>query len=323
MPPTGKRCAGCGEVKTFINFHRTKKINDGFKSRCKQCIKVETTARYERLRDRPVTVKEKRCLDCKRIKKAAEFHPHRLVKDGLNTRCKDCDGKNSTENRQHTAGLNAKWIMEQGGKCKNCGEDRLDALMQVAKDPRKKTRPLARATTEANRLRQLERVHVLCACCRRVQWYRALMQRMTETYPSLLMTPHSIRVRKRREDTVAYLRAMKRRIGKCSTCDRSCDTHDHATLASFDFDHLDRSTKIRHISAMACWARVKLDAELEKCRLLCANCHTIHSRDQVNHRQRTDALNSLQESTSKEEEPDIGPVDNDWTKLFCVPLDVM
>lgn len=59
---------------------------------------------------------------------------------------------------------------------------------------------------------------------------------------------------------------------KCSNCgyDRS--------IVALDFDHIDPAAKTFPISqnlAVAKWER--LVAEVEKCRVLCANCHRIHT----------------------------------------------
>ncbi|MHC4106224.1 MAG: hypothetical protein ACYSR9_14875, partial [Planctomycetota bacterium] len=36
-------------------------------------------------------VKQKRCTKCEKWKKESEFGKHRTSKDGLRTRCRDCD----------------------------------------------------------------------------------------------------------------------------------------------------------------------------------------------------------------------------------------
>ena len=46
------------------------------------------------------------------------------------------------------------------------------------------------------------------------------------------------------------------------------------------FDHIDTSTKIQEISNMKKGDLKKLIAEVRKCRVLCANCHAIHSKNQ-------------------------------------------
>lgn len=52
--------------------------------------------------------------------------------------------------------------------------------------------------------------------------------------------------------------------GKCVRCGSTED---------LQFDHIDRSTKVTEITRMFTFARAKLDAELEKCQLLCKPCH--------------------------------------------------
>jgi len=39
-----------------------------------------------------------------------------------------------------------------------------------------------------------------------------------------------------------------------------------------DFDHV-RGAKVSGIAQMAFWGRDKVEAEMEKCDLVCANCH--------------------------------------------------
>ena len=51
---------------------------------------------------------------------------------------------------------------------------------------------------------------------------------------------------------------------------------------ALQFDHLDTSTKIQDISNMKKGNLKKLIAEVRKCRVLCANCHSIHSKNQRN-----------------------------------------
>lgn len=315
MASTGKRCTRCGEVKMFINFHRKGKNSDAFRSECKQCTKIQIHNRYEKYKGREVTVKEKRCVSCKSIKKASEFRIDRLA---LRAQCKDCECRCATENRQRTAALNARWIVEHGAKCETCGEDRLDALEQVAIDPSKKKRHIYSPTTEANRLRDLENVKILCVCCERVRSFWIHKHRREEASSSLQNTPQAIDRRKKQAEIRSYLCEKKRQIGKCAMCERTCLTQDPVILSSFDFDHLDPSTKIKDISSMVSFVRAKVDRELDKCRLLCANCHKIHTRHQLNQRTRTDALASLEE-LSLSKEPDISGVDDDWMQLFVIP----
>ena len=49
---------------------------------------------------------------------------------------------------------------------------------------------------------------------------------------------------------------------------------------SLDFDHIDKTDKVMDISNMRKGNLKKLIAEVRKCRVLCANCHAIHSKNQ-------------------------------------------
>ena len=76
----------------------------------------------------------------------------------------------------------------------------------------------------------------------------------------------------------------KLKIRECKLCNVEVNVDN---LECFDFDHLDeqRTQKVDTISNL-CSKRAPLkqiDAELEKCRLLCANCHRIHTFSQLNY----------------------------------------
>ena len=51
------------------------------------------------------------------------------------------------------------------------------------------------------------------------------------------------------------------------------------TVSGFDFDHIDRTTKINSLCDLVRRvAPIKvIDEEIEKCNLLCANCHHMKS----------------------------------------------
>ncbi len=69
--------------------------------------------------------------------------------------------------------------------------------------------------------------------------------------------------RRRKLDAIYYLG------GKCHTC--GCMFHP----ACFEFHHKDPTTKDRDPSKMLSWSKERLYAELDKCILLCANCHRL------------------------------------------------
>ena len=48
-----------------------------------------------------------------------------------------------------------------------------------------------------------------------------------------------------------------------------------------DFDHLDQSVKKRPVSQLLLWRWEKVLAEIEKCQVLCKNCHAIRTNEQL------------------------------------------
>lgn len=61
--------------------------------------------------------------------------------------------------------------------------------------------------------------------------------------------------------------AIKYKGGKCNRCGyNKCD-------AALHFHHLNSEEKDQHCNLMRSWSLDKIKSELDKCELLCANCH--------------------------------------------------
>lgn len=56
-----------------------------------------------------------------------------------------------------------------------------------------------------------------------------------------------------------------------------CGYRAHA--AALDFDHIDGSTKHFTVAKAVAWAPEKVWAEVEKCEVVCANCHRIRTNE--------------------------------------------
>lgn len=44
-----------------------------------------------------------------------------------------------------------------------------------------------------------------------------------------------------------------------------------------DFDHLEDTEKVANVASMAGWSLEKVEAEIAKCEVVCANCHRIRT----------------------------------------------
>ncbi len=92
--------------------------------------------------------------------------------------------------------------------------------------------------------------------------------------------PKTVRDRKRKMENRKKLIQIKVDMRKCSECYREVTEKE---TQGFDFDHLDIYPKILPISKMVAsnlsWNDTILP-EIEKCRLLCPNCHSKHTKVQ-------------------------------------------
>lgn len=79
--------------------------------------------------------------------------------------------------------------------------------------------------------------------------------------------------RRRQREVLAYIQAIKLERG-CA----DCGFRDHP--AALDFDHLPGFIKEHKVATLAAGAkRSKIDAELAKCEVVCANCHRIRTAE--------------------------------------------
>lgn len=106
-----------------------------------------------------------------------------------------------------------------------------------------------------------------CKSCRKLgnqKYYQATKEKFKE-----------IRA-KRVRDTRALLKARIESILSSTVC-ADCGFQDSR---AFEFHHLDRSSKLDEVSKMASqqapWRRI--EEEIAKCIILCANCHRIRTR---------------------------------------------
>lgn len=79
-----------------------------------------------------------------------------------------------------------------------------------------------------------------------------------------------------------FIMQEKRRIGACNLCGtKVLEENNETEMACFHFDHLQAPKKaaVLHLAKNSSLATIK--QEIDKCRLLCASCHWLHTRKQL------------------------------------------
>ena len=76
-----------------------------------------------------------------------------------------------------------------------------------------------------------------------------------------------------------FILELKKEKGSCVDCGEA-----NVNVLQFDhIDHLDRETKTASVSRLVSgnYSKQTIDTEISKCRLICANCHRLHTIKQL------------------------------------------
>jgi hypothetical protein len=131
-----KRCPKCATWKTESEFSKSRSTKSGLRSLCKVCSATANKRVRDRNKNREniVIPSTKTCFHCKKSKPGSDFYKSKVMKDGLQGRCKSCD---LIKQRMVIYGTSEKWLTEtfeeQNGKCAICGfiPDHTDKYLSV------------------------------------------------------------------------------------------------------------------------------------------------------------------------------------------------
>lgn len=161
---------------------------------------------------------------------------------------------------------------KKGGKCVDCGNTDLRVLVFNHRDQSMKIKRVTSFSEPQAMIKESNKCDMRCVNCHRM---RVKEQRFgmytTHTYSKLQNTQRrKVAARVNR----SYIKNIKMRIGSCQFCKMKCTENNSC---SFDFDHVNPNTKMCNISQAGNMNKQRLDEEIRKCRLLCANCHKLHT----------------------------------------------
>lgn len=282
-----KICTKCKEPQPLSHYYTRNDAICGLRPRCKRCMAAAVAARKEKLQARTSDAMsrkdEKTCRCCGIARPGTEFRACLTYADGSSNACRPCEKRSKKERNDAVVTQHRRRLTEarRGQWCVRCQEDDPNVLEFDHLDPTKKRKALAALPyLNDNAFREeLEKTQVLCVNCHRKKSVKENRERMRWRSGS---NTYRQKINERNRN---HLRMRKLERGGCGICGRRpSESEDmEAELASFDFDHTDRATKTRQVSAFISrgMSTRSIDEEIFKCRLLCASCHRAHSRRQL------------------------------------------
>lgn len=276
-PIEQKACTSCNTEKSIICFGIDRYSIDGYTVKCKECHKK--TAAFKRkerslelANGKRTTLTEKVCSRCKVTKPSTEFSISSGSDVLLKSCCKTCRNKDSTTRRIAYKALTSE-IKSLAG-CEICGERNPLLLDFDHLDPKLKEFNVSRQHTMVKALKEIAKCRVLCVAHHREHSSHQIAKKGTK--------PKRARVIR----NIEYVAQIKLQIGECQHCGLKIKSGDADQLCQFDFDHIERLTKVEGISRLSnIGTSLKtLKSEIAKCQLLCCGCHRIktsHERTEI------------------------------------------
>jgi len=239
---TMKRCSKCGEIKSLNEFY-LRKGHGGIRPWCKECCKKVVLVEQDERREAG------NCTLCNKPSFGKAL-------------CPMCAKKNMVRGIERVKQQKKKAVELLGGKCRDCGlkTEYLGIYTFHHTDPHKKDINIAKARMSWKRLEiELHKCALLCERCHRI---RHSNDESTCTDKRALASME--RHRKNKRLAVEY----KGRA--CLDCGFKSEV-----LSTLDFHHRNPAEKELKMSRLLNGSFVRIKKEVDKCDLLCCNCHII------------------------------------------------
>lgn len=184
----------------------------------------------------------KTCKYCQRELPFEAFNKKKAVKDGYSNYCRTC--------------VNGKEVSVETKTCQKCDLERTSSEFHKMKSSEDGLHPYCKSckASYAAKLYDKDKERILIV---KAKWRHKLAEQA------------AMNAKQKRDTNRAFIHEIK--SVPCADCDKSFDP------ICMDFDHLgDKSFSISQ--AMSC-SLDRLLAEIDKCEVVCANCHRLRTRD--------------------------------------------
>lgn len=257
---TKQKCTACLIIKDkslFINGNKTCEIcrNQDRKA----YLKNTTLAKIINLKNE----EERMCVRCWKMFEKNNF----LTKTGhIGVVCQIC--RTESEHYQSLYKQQYYDYKVSRGPCVDCGESNVRVLDFDHVDQNSKSMEISCCESLVQLKKEAENCVMRCGRChvRRTKYQC--------NYSDVTSSDYKSRLEKK-----IFIREQKIKIGKCL----DCEWFDKNLLEALHFDHMDPSDKLSNISSMIIHSKFSIEdikQEIDKCRLVCVNCHRLRTLKQ-------------------------------------------
>lgn len=286
-PDDKKHCYMCKETLPLSEFGVKITNASGLNSGCTSCrhkddekmIKFysnRTDAEIKSCRDSAFPSGKRKCHQCDTEKTFDQFYVIKSYRYGIDRTCIECvlkKGKDLT-----------KWKLEQkmGKSCARCGYNKDPQCLDLAHLDRStkyksvygnKRQPSEMSTKEAF-LKEMKISKLLCRCCHAIE---------TKEENDVIFANSKNRQTPGFATKYSISNAEKLKRGECCLCHVQVKPDN---FVAFHFDHVPvRGKKIANVTTMVAknFSPEIIKVEMQKCQLLCANCHMIVTVERAKH----------------------------------------
>lgn len=269
------------EYKSIIiikNGIKYKKYKDRLRKLCKleTCNGISSGDYCRKHKPQIIKDDKKQCHRCLTIKSLTEFKDDTTEYENC-INCRKYKREKSLIRHQSRRKFLLQIKIDMGGKCVDCNADDLEILEfdHITND---KITELCRINNYQGMLNEAKKTELRCSNCHFIKTKETVIKPQIDETSNNKST---IFCRKYREDARNYVNNIKINSNGCS----NCGFFDINNLQVLHFDHIDENTKEHNIARLVSVGRSIniIQTEIDKCRILCANCHRKHTLRQFNY----------------------------------------
>ena len=280
------------EYKSIIiikNGIKYKKYKDRLRKLCKleTCNGISSGDYCRKHKYQEIKDNQKQCHRCLTIKSLTEFNDGTTEYENC-INCRKYKREQSLTRHQSRRKFLLQIKIDMGGKCVDCNTEDLEILEfdHITDD---KITELCRINNYQGMLDEAKKTELRCSNCHFVKTKATVIKPQIDETKNNKST---IFGRKYRENARNYVNDIKINSNGCS----DCGFFDINNLQVLQFDHIDIHTKEHNISHLVGNGRSinLIQTEIDKCRILCANCHRKYTLRQFNY-PILDIINEIQD----------------------------